>query len=285
MEGEIAQQNRIQASIRQETYLLKKSAKGLEDQIANMSIALRELQAEERQLSKEIVHSPDRIKVDLAEATRTLEKVKKSILNNQRDRAVVKQQMEHTTSAEESVKRIMTLMEDMGERVQEYELVCEDLEDVQNKLEGMEQSLEEKRDEKEAQEKQFRIVGKYSFVLSFKSSVLAFANSLLLPNPPTNTYTEKRKADTVSMLTRALQTVQTDLENAMEQLGVVQSERLEGLARIEASEKRVEEVKAHIEQERKMTEEEIASRIASFEKFEKRFWTKDQSFQCQISAA
>lgn len=166
MEGEIAQQNRIQASIRQETYLLKKSAKGLEDQIANMSIALRELQAEERQLSREIVHSPDRIKVDLAEATRTLDKVKKSILDNQRDRAVVKQQMEHTTSAEDSVKRIMTLMEGMGERVQEYELVCEDLEDVQNKLEGMEQSLEEKRDEKEAQEKQLRIVGKYSFVCS-----------------------------------------------------------------------------------------------------------------------
>ena len=280
MEGEIAQQNRIQASIRQETYLLKKSAKGLEDQIANMAIALRELQAEERQLSKEIVHSPDRIKVDLAEATRTLDKVKKSILDNQRDRAVVKQQMEHTSSAEESVKRIMTLMEDMGERVQEYELVCEDLEDVQNKLEGMEQSLEEKRDEKEAQEKQFRIVGEY-FVLSFKSSVPVSTHSLA-PSP--NTFTEKRKADTVSMLTRALQTAQTDLENAMEQLGVVQSERLEGLARIEASEKRVEEVKAHIEQERKMTEKEIASRIASFQKFEKRFQAKDQAFQSQISA-
>ena len=87
------------------------------------------------------------------------------------------------------------------------------------------------------------------------------------------------------MLTRALQTAQTDLENAMEQLGVVQSERLEGLVRIEASEKRVDEVKAHIEQERKMTEEEIASRIASFKQFEKRFWTKDQAFQSQISAA
>ena len=186
MEGEIAQQNRIQASIRQETYLLKKSAKGLEDQIANMAIALRELQAEERQLSKEIVHSPDRIKVDLAEATRTLDKVKKSILDNQRDRAVVKQQMEHTTSAEESVKRFMTLMEDMGERVQEYELVCEDLEDVQNKLEGMEQSLEEKRDEKEAQEKQLRIVGKCPFVclLIFCPSINLLTS--LAPSP--NTY-------------------------------------------------------------------------------------------------
>ena len=87
------------------------------------------------------------------------------------------------------------------------------------------------------------------------------------------------------MLTRALQTAQTDLENAMEQLGVVQSERLEGLVRIEASEKRVDEVKAYIEQEQKITEEEIASRIASFKKFEKRFWTKDQAFQSQISAA
>ena len=78
MEAEIAQQNKIQASIRQETYLLKKSANELKDQIANMAIALRELQSEERQLSKEVVHSPDRIKVDLARVSENLEKVKKS---------------------------------------------------------------------------------------------------------------------------------------------------------------------------------------------------------------
>lgn len=160
MEAEIAQQNKIQASIRQETYLLKKSANELKDQIANLSIALRELQAEERQLSKEIVHSPDRIKVDLANATQTLEKVKKSILETQRERDTVQTQITNTTLAEEALKRIMIVMEEMGTRVHEYELVVEDLEDVQNRLEGAQHALEEKRGEKEAQERQLMAVGK-----------------------------------------------------------------------------------------------------------------------------
>ena len=165
MEAEIAQQNKIQASIRQETYLLKKSANELKDQIANLSIALRELQAEERQLSKEIVHSPDRIKVDLANATQTLEKVKKSILETQRERDTVQTQITNTTLAEEALKRIMIVMEEMGTRVHEYELVVEDLEDVQNRLEGAQHALEEKRGEKEAQERQLMAVGTSVYVL------------------------------------------------------------------------------------------------------------------------
>ena len=87
MEAEIAQQNKIQSSIRQETYLLKKSANELKDQIANLSIALRELQAEERRLSKEVVGSPDRIKADLAAAVRTLEGVKGAVVEKRRARA------------------------------------------------------------------------------------------------------------------------------------------------------------------------------------------------------
>jgi hypothetical protein len=59
MEGEITQHNKIQASIQQETYRLKKSTNELQDQIMNKSIALCELKAEERKLNKEVVHLPD----------------------------------------------------------------------------------------------------------------------------------------------------------------------------------------------------------------------------------
>ena len=76
------------SSIRQKTYLLKKSVNELTDQIANLSIALCELQTEERQLSKEVVHSPDRIKVDLAEATQKLKGIKTNILAKQRERTL-----------------------------------------------------------------------------------------------------------------------------------------------------------------------------------------------------
>mmetsp|Transcript_3611 Transcript_3611/g.7985 ORF Transcript_3611/g.7985 Transcript_3611/m.7985 type:complete len:312 (-) Transcript_3611:631-1566(-) len=251
MEAEITQQNKIQSSIRQETYLLKKSANELKDQIANQSVALRELQAEERQLSKEVVHSPDRIKVDLMQATQRLEGVKKSIVERQDERALVQKQAGHTALAEENVKDIIEVMEGMESRVQEYELIVEDLDDVQNKLDGMEHDLEGKRGERESQERQLEAV-------------------------------EKRKADTISMLTKALQTSQNDLDTAVNRLGMVESERLDGISQIEASEKSTEELKVHIEKERRKAEEEIASRIASFQKFEKAYQAKEQPLGSQL---
>eukprot|EP00579_Thalassiosira_antarctica_P018811 CAMPEP_0201960008 /NCGR_PEP_ID=MMETSP0904-20121228/6822_1 /ASSEMBLY_ACC=CAM_ASM_000553 /TAXON_ID=420261 /ORGANISM="Thalassiosira antarctica, Strain CCMP982" /LENGTH=484 /DNA_ID=CAMNT_0048505819 /DNA_START=85 /DNA_END=1541 /DNA_ORIENTATION=+ len=245
MEAEIAQQNKIQSSIRQETYLLKKSANELKDQIANLSIALRELQAEERQLSKEVVHSPDRIKVDLAEAMQKLEGMKKTILAKQRERTLVHKQVEHTTLAEESVKEIMMAMEKMESKVQEYEIVVEDCDDVKNRLEEMERDLEEKRGERDEQERQLEVV-------------------------------EKQKSDTIATLTSVLQTAQNELDSTVNRLGIVESERLDGIAQIEASEKHVEELKSHIGNDRKRAEEEIANRIASFQKLEKMYWAKEE---------
>ena len=165
MEAEIAQQNKIQASIRQETYLLKKSANELKDQIANLSIALRELQAEERQLSKEIVHSPDRIKVDLADAIQQLERMKKNIIEKQSEKNMVQKQLKHTSSAEESLRQfIMTDLREMEAKVKSYKLTVKELGEWQNKLRGMEQDLEEKKQVKEMQKKQLEAVRKSAFL-------------------------------------------------------------------------------------------------------------------------
>jgi len=147
MEAEIAQQNKIQASIRQETYLLKKSANELQDQIANLSIALRELKAEERRLSKEVVHTPDRIRSDLAEATRRFECVRRSISDAQAERASVQKRAEHASMAEDVAGRIAAVMEGMDAAVQDYEMAAEDLENAQSTLERMERDKEGKMEE------------------------------------------------------------------------------------------------------------------------------------------
>ena len=159
MEAELAQQNKIQSSIRQETLGLKKSANELKDQIANLSIALRELQGEERQLSKEVVHSPDAIKHELAEATKQLERVKNTIVQKQSERRVVHKQVESTSCAEESIKDAVVAMDTMETKVQEYEAVVEDCDDVQNRLETMENDLEERKEEIAVQEQKLGQIG------------------------------------------------------------------------------------------------------------------------------
>ena len=168
MEAEIAQQNKIQASIHQETKFLKKSATELKDQIASLSNALQEFQAEERNLSKEIVQSPDRIKLDLANAMQTLEQVKKDIVRKQHERAMVRKQLEHTSAADEKLKQIMTDMNELEVKMQTYKLTVQELEDAQNTLRGIENDLEEKKKVKESQVKQLEAVGTlcFSFVAS-----------------------------------------------------------------------------------------------------------------------
>ncbi|KAL7530602.1 hypothetical protein ACHAXR_003592, partial [Thalassiosira sp. AJA248-18] len=250
MEAEIAQQNKIQSSIRQETYHLKKSANELKDQIANLSIALREIQAEERQLSKEVVHSPDRIKLELTEATKKLENFKKISMEKQHERGVVQKQVEYTTSAEESVRKVIAVMDTMETRVQEYEIAVEDCDDVRNKLDGMESDLEGKRGEREVQERQLEVV-------------------------------EKQTSDATTKLTLSLQNAQNKLDTAVNRLGIVESERLDGIARIEANEKLVEDLKVNIDSDRRKAEKEIRKRIASFQKFDKEYWMKEENLNPQ----
>lgn len=185
MEAELAQQNKIQASIRQETYLLKKSANELKDQIANLSISLRELQASERQLSKEIVHSPDRIKIDLADAIQRLERMKKSIGERQHERSLVQRQLQHTSSAEESVRHvIMNDLREMESKVKAYKLAMKELGDVTKKLKDMEQDVEEKKKVKEMQRKELEAVGMLELC-----SFAVFANVVVhMPNNSSSSF-------------------------------------------------------------------------------------------------
>lgn len=169
---ELAQQNKIQASIRQETLLLKKSANELKDQIANLSIALRELQSEERQLSTKVVHSPDRTKFELAEATKKLEDVKKMIAEKESERKVLQKETEHVLQGENCLVDVMKVMDETEKKVREYETVVGELDDVQSRLEAAESNHDEKRKQMEKQKKELETIG--AFCMNMKC-ILLFA--------------------------------------------------------------------------------------------------------------
>ena len=159
MEAEIASQNKTQSALRQETESLKKTAKELEDQIANLSIALGETQAEERRLSKLVVHSPERVKADLAAASQTLEDVKRDIEEKQREKALVQKQTEHASSAEESLRRTMVRMEKMETKRQQFELAAEESDAAKKRLEDANRSLKERRHAREEQDRELEALG------------------------------------------------------------------------------------------------------------------------------
>lgn len=84
------------------------------------------------------------------------------------------------------------------------------------------------------------------------------------------------------MLSRALQTSQNDLDNAVSKLGKVESERLDGIARIEASQQRIEDLKVQTEKKRDDANAELTARIESFRKFTRKYWEKEEKFHAQI---
>ncbi len=62
----------------------------------------------------------------------------------------------------------------------------------------------------------------------------------------------------------------------------VESDVVEGAARIEALERRVEGMRDHIEGERTRAEEDVSARLASFWKFEETFWEKERRLEAQL---
>jgi kinetochore protein Nuf2 len=159
MEAEIAQQNKIQSSIRQQNHLLQKTASELKDQVANLSIALRELQAEERQLNKEVVHSPDRVKADVHQAEKELEEVKRLIAKKEEERNLLAKMLKNAVKGEESVKSSTETIEDMDDLVQQYEIAAEDADDLSANADKVERSLEKKTTEKEELDIDIRAIG------------------------------------------------------------------------------------------------------------------------------
>ena len=125
-----------------------------------MSISLRELQGEERQLSKEVVDSPDSIKYELATAQEKLEEIKKLIEMKEQERKVVQLKIQNAMTAEGDTRRVMHSLTEMGTKIQEYEVVMEDLDDMTSRLEGAERKFEECTREKEVQEKKLQVAGK-----------------------------------------------------------------------------------------------------------------------------
>ena len=157
---------------------------------------------------------------------------------------MVQTKLQNAMKAEGDTRRLMHTMEEMEGKVQEYEVVVEDLDDAQRRLEGAERALDERTKEKNAQEKKLQIL-------------------------------EKRKEETSRLLHKALHQSQKEVQIATNKLGVVEKDRSDGFARIEESQQRVHELESRIEDERKRATEVVNNRIASFQKFGKTYFQQE----------
>jgi hypothetical protein len=113
----------------------------------------------------------------------------------------------------------------------------------------------------------------FAALLSF-SNVLSKLNCLwraLFCTP------EQQHLHTKTKLTKQLDAAKNELNSAVSKLGIVEEERLDGIARMEASQMRVDDLQKLIEIDRKKADDDIQRRVASYHKFEKSIISKHKA--------
>lgn len=263
MEGIIAQQNKIQVSLRQETYLLKKTANVLQDEVANMELALREVKATERTLRKEVVSSPDQIKINLADASSRLNEVKRLIVERVNEKAVVQKRIDNTNTAldggsekEEdggNMTRIFHTMDTLDMSVQDYEIANEDMENANLMYRTMEEDKSRMLSEMTNQQTKLEMI-------------------------------EKQKVDLTTQLSNMLLVVQDELGSATTKLTTVESERVDGMKKIDGCVERNTKLESMIHTDMERSEAYIVQLVTSFYKFEESHLTSDKELHSSLSS-
>ena len=269
MECEIAQQNKIQVSLRQETYMLKKAANALQDEVANMELALREVKAEERILRKEVVSSPDQIRIDLADASSRLHEVKRRIVERVNDKALVQKRIDNANialddgggkekesgggSSSSSMTRILHTLDTLDMSVQDYEMAREDMENANHTLAAMEVDKGRILSERVHQQTKLDMI-------------------------------EKQKVDSLTQLGNTLRAVQNELTTATTKLGAVESELVDGMKKIDVCVERNTKLETMIHAEKERSEANIVQLVTSFHKFEESYLTKEEKLHSSLAS-
>lgn len=104
-----------------------------------------------------------------------------------------------------------------------------------------------------------RLFYPFKYVFIFQAN-----NSHLHPDK-----SEQQHLNIKAKLTKQLEAAKNELNSAVETLGLAEKERVDGIARMEASQRRVEELEALIEADRRRTNDCIKKRIEDFRKYDK----------------
>ena len=272
MECEIARQNKIQVSLRQETYMLKRAANALQDEVADMELALREVKAEERILRKEVVSSPDQVRIDLADASSRLNEVKRRIVERVNDKALVQKRIDNANiallddggggggkekesggSSSSSMTRILHTLDTLDMSVQDYEMAKEDMENANHTLATMEVDKGRILSERVHQQTKLDMI-------------------------------EKQKVDSSTRLGNTLRAVQNELTTATTKLGAIESELVDGMKKIDVRVERNTKLETMIHAEKERSEANIVQLVTSFHKFEESYLTSEEKLHSSLAS-
>jgi len=136
LQGEIAQQNKLQRSLRGESEELKKQASLLKDKIATAELAFKEMEAEERKLLPKVVDSPDALKMQIAELNVRLSQEKTRALEAEQEVRLVDLRVRNVTKAQNDIALATKLADEMMSEQGRFEKLAEEVDDIQQVIDA-----------------------------------------------------------------------------------------------------------------------------------------------------
>mmetsp|Transcript_71597 Transcript_71597/g.108136 ORF Transcript_71597/g.108136 Transcript_71597/m.108136 type:complete len:467 (+) Transcript_71597:59-1459(+) len=254
LESEIARCNKLQAAKREEAAALKREVNSMKDELSSSTWALQEAEAEEEALMGKVVSSPDRRKQELESKKARLEKEKEEIRTIQEQLQSNKKKSFNLQQATKSVEETVALQQQVLEEAAKYEKVMgllnettREIEETVEKTKELENQLEE-------------------------------ANRALLR-------TEEKAAHLQKQGKMKMDAVLDRIDIAKEQLLLIEKERQEGAARVDAGEAEVRALEEQMKAEKEKTDQEIAELIANYKEMEKAFLARNEKRMQFIEAA
>lgn len=238
LEMEIARNNKLQAAKREESTELKKRHNELKDQLATVSLALQEAEAEYESFRSRIVSSPERRKRQLHDSNFELDYEKRQVKVMEEKLLDIKTKIVHVTQAIKDIPEVTDMVEEAIEAAKKQAHLEEQRDTVRTNKETI---LKKK-------------AGILEDVKEAKGSLNRLEEKLV----------HMRKQGKVKM-----SAAHEAVEQANAQLLEVEQDHLEGLARVEASELEVKAMETSIELERENTREEMKAMIAEYQEMER----------------
>jgi kinetochore protein Nuf2 len=253
LETEIARNNKLQASKRELAATLKREAAGLKDELASATWAMQESQSEEERLMGQVVSSPSRRTKELAVKKERLEKEKEEARNLLEDLQSNKTKIVQLQQATKIVGETSVLQKQVLEEAAKYEQAMGQVDDTTKDVEENQENAQQIANETEEDERAW---------MRTEEKI-----------------THMRKQGKMKM-----QATQDRLDTAKNQLMVVEKERRDGMAKVEAGEQEVRALEAQMKTEQEKTMQEIAELVTEYKEMENAFVMRNEQRMTAIGA-
>eukprot|EP00559_Dactyliosolen_fragilissimus_P003329 CAMPEP_0184855908 /NCGR_PEP_ID=MMETSP0580-20130426/1082_1 /TAXON_ID=1118495 /ORGANISM="Dactyliosolen fragilissimus" /LENGTH=446 /DNA_ID=CAMNT_0027350605 /DNA_START=41 /DNA_END=1378 /DNA_ORIENTATION=- len=248
LEKEIAGQNKLQASIRQESTELKKKAHAIKGKIATCELALQEKETEERKLLPQLVgDEATQIRVQLTDVQKSLEAEHAGRQEAQREMRSLQKRIENVDRAEKDVVSATEILEDITNH--RNKLMC-----VEEEAESLRQIIHKNDDKKE------------------KLRISCDNHKLEISQIEKDIENQRKKSKA------ELESVRLMIDNANEELLLVEQDRRENTSRVDAYQNEIRLLEKSIHEETDEIKAEIEEVIAAFKQMEKVVMQREKQF-------